>query len=349
MKKLLVINYAMDENDPIFSHQAEAVNEISKYFSEICVLTSRLGTYPSKENVKVESTAWQRGRSFRNLIQFYKSYYSLMKREEIDIVFCHMTDVQSALIAIHAKIFKKPHYLWYAHKSKSIFLSFAQLFVTGLITSTSGSLPINNPKVHIIGQAINPEKFKFEVRQKFEFLNFVHFGRLDESKRIAEIVKSLEHERHHNPGIRLTLFGDPTRSGSESYVQKILLAAQIDNNDAWIEIKPSVPRNIIGGLLSSFDVFIHGYLGSLDKTLLEATFVGIPVVTANPEFLAIFGSWNRNGFSSLSEEVESLRAIPESELRFDLEKRQSMARANHSLDSWSFRVAQILNGYSKED
>ena len=337
----------MDENDPIFSHQAEAANEISNYFSEVYVLTSHIGTYHSKENVKVESMAWQRGKRVRNLIQFYKSYYRLMSQEDIDIIFCHMTDVQSALIAIHAKLFRKPHYLWYAHKSNSIFLSFTQLFVTGLITSTSGSLPISNSKVHIIGQAINPEKFKFKVRENFEFLHFVHFGRLDESKRITEIVKSLEKERLLNPRIRLTLFGDPTGSSSESYVQKILIATRIKTDDAWIAIKPSVPRNSIGGLLSDYDVFIHGYLGSLDKTILEATFVGIPVVTANPEYLAIFGSWNQNGFSSLGEEVESLRTIPETELRFYLEKRRLMAEANHSLDSWSFRVAQILNGYTQ--
>ncbi len=347
MKKLLVINYAMDENDPIFSHQAEAVNEISKYFSEVHVLTSHTGTYPPKENVRVVSTAWQRGSNIRNLIQFYKSYHRLMRQVEIDIIFCHMTDVQSALIAIHARVFRKPHYLWYAHKSKSIFLSFTQLFVTGLITSTSGSLPISNSKVHIIGQAINPEKFKFKVRQKFEFRKFVHFGRLDHSKRIADIVKCLERERHHNPDIRLTLFGNPTGSSSESYIQKILSTAQINDNDAWIEINPSVPRNSIGELLSNYDVFIHGYLGSLDKSILEATFVGIPVVTANPEFLAIFGSWNQRGFSSLEEEVESLRTLSESKLRYYLEKRRLTAEANHSLDSWSFRVAQILNSYAQ--
>lgn len=339
----------MDENDPIFSHQAEVVNGISKYFSKVYVITSLAGTYPSKLNVKVESTAWQRGRSFRNLIQFYKSYFRLMSRENIDIVFCHMTDVQSALIAVHAKFFSKDHYLWYAHKSKSIYLSFAQLFVSGLITSTSGSLLVGNTKVHIIGQAINPEKFEFKSRQKYEFLKFVHFGRLDKSKRIAEIVKSLEQERYQNHEIRLTLFGDPTGPSSESYVKKILIDARSNSDDAWVGVKPSVPRNSIGGLLSDYDVFIHGYLGSLDKTILEATFVGIPVVTVNPEYLAIFGSWNRNGFSSLGDEVESLRTTPESELRDDLEKRRRIAEANHSLESWSFRVAQILNGYSQED
>jgi glycosyltransferase involved in cell wall biosynthesis len=334
----------MDENSSVFSHQAEAANEISNYFSEVFVLTSRIGDYPRKSNVHVVSTSWQRGRNLRNLFCFYWSFFQLIRTKKIDVIFCHMTDVQSALISIPAKLLHIPHFLWYAHATKSSFLKFTSKFVTGLITSTAGSLPIHNSNTSIVGQAINPHKFKFKVRASYNFDKFVHFGRLDKSKRLEEIAVVLNAERVHNPQVTFTLIGNPSGPDSELYVAKILNGLGNDSASEWLRVLPSVPRNTIGDLLEQFDVFIHGYLGSLDKTIVEATFVGIPVVTANPEYLSIFGSWNPLGFVSLENEIMVLRSCNQLAMSGLLEERRRVADSNHGLSNWALQIAQILKG-----
>jgi hypothetical protein len=48
----------------------------------------------------------------------------------------------------------------------------------------------------------------------------------------------------------------------------------------------------VSNILNSHDVFVHAYEGSLDKALIEATLAGIPVITANREYIRIFGSWS---------------------------------------------------------
>jgi glycosyltransferase involved in cell wall biosynthesis len=344
VKKLLLINYAMDEESSVFSHQAEAANEISNYFSEVFVLTSHVGQYPRKSNVHVMSTSWQRGRNLRNLFSFYRGFFHLLRTKDIEVIYCHMTDVQSALIAIPAKILQIPHFLWYAHAKKSFFLKFTSKFVSGLITSTAGSLPIQNSSVKIVGQAINPQKFIFSRRANNNFDKFVHFGRLDKSKRLAEIAQILKTERITNPRVSLTLFGDASGPESELYIEKILSESGNEAGHEWLYVLPSVPRNSIGELLEVFDVFIHAYLGSLDKTVLEATFVGIPVVTANPEYLSIFGSWNPLGFDSLENEILALRSFNQMEITGLLEARRKVADSNHGLSNWALQIAEILNG-----
>jgi len=342
VKKLLLVNYAMDEDSSIFSHQAESANEISNFFSEVFVLTSHAGDYPHKSNVHVVTTSWQRGRNFRNLVFFYRNFFQLIRRQDIDVIYCHMTDVQSALIAIPAKLLDIPHFLWYAHATKSFFLRFTSIFVTGLITSTSGSLPIHNSRVSIIGQGINPNKFKYKNREQYNFAKFVHFGRLDQSKRLAEIAEVVRAERIHNSRVTLSFFGNPSGPDSELYMEEILNGSGNMPSHQWLRVIPPVPRNSIGDLLEQFDVFIHAYLGSLDKTVLEATFVGIPVVTANPEYLSIFGSWNPLGFISLENEIEVLRTFHHLELASSLEVRRKIAETNHGLSNWAFQTAQIL-------
>ena len=343
MKNLLIINYAMDENSPVFSHQVEATNEISNYFSQVFVLTSQIGSYPPKNNVRVTSMEWKPGRNLRNLIAFYRNVYFILRKYNIDVVFCHMTDVQSALLSIPLKILGIKHFLWYAHATKSKFLVFSSYFVTGLISSTKGSLPLQKPNSHIIGQAINAQKFDFQVRGSYDFSKFVHFGRLDKSKRIFEIVESIEKEKIYNSRTTLTLYGSPSSLKSSTYVEQILQGSRGKFEDDWLTVLAPVPRNSIGTLLSNFDIFIHGYLGSLDKTILEATFIGIPVVTSNPEYLTIFGSWNPLGFVSLNDEIQSLKGLKDSELAIALKYRRQLAHKNHSLTNWGKRVGEILN------
>ncbi len=343
MKNLLLINYAMDENSPVFSHQAEAANEISNYFSQVFVLTSKVGSYPPKDNVYVFSTEWQHGRNFKNVLTFYRHVFYILRKEKIDVVFCHMTDVQSALLSIPLKVLGLHHFLWYAHATKSKFLTFSSYFVTGLITSTRGSLPVYKPNVHIIGQAINVQKFDYHVRDSFDFVKFVHLGRIDKSKRILEIVKCIEEVKSNNPRTSLTFYGSPSTLESAVYAEQILLESRGKFEGDWLRFLAPVPRNSIGTLLSNFDVFIHGYLGSLDKAILEATFIGIPVVTSNPEYLTIFGSWNPHGFISLNDEIQSLKGLGDSDLATALNSRRQLAHKNHSLTNWGNRVGEILN------
>ena len=88
--------------------------------------------------------------------------------------------------------------------------------------------------------------------------------------------------------------------------------------------------------------FFHAYIGSLDKTLVESTMLSVPVVTINPEYIKIFGSWSSSGSVSLDSEYRAMRSLNFTELELELERRHSLALRNHSLTNWINLLSQLL-------
>jgi len=102
---------------------------------------------------------------------------------------------------------------------------------------------------------------------------------------------------------------------------------------------------LIPKTLLEADCFIHAFEGSLDKTLVEATFSALPVITINNEYRQIFGSWNLNNPSnkgSLEDEALSLFAIPEDRLEIEIDRRYKIAVNNHEILGWVDRLVRIL-------
>ena len=158
-KNLLVFNYCMDLEDPLLSHQVEAVNELSKYFGKVTVITGRVGLHEVSGNVQILTSNWIAGKPLQSGLKFVLLATRFILRNRNTVVFSHMTEVQSALFCIPLRIFRVRHYLWYAHTYKSIYLTLNHFFTDGIITSTKGSCPIKSSKVFPVGKAINFDNF----------------------------------------------------------------------------------------------------------------------------------------------------------------------------------------------
>ena len=227
------------------------------------------------------------------------------------------------------------HFLWYAHKHQSWYLYFSSFFLNGIITSTPGSCPIKGSKVSPIGQGVDVGFFPFKTHDLHGDLNCIHVGRFDYSKKIENLIDT---------GIEsLTLVGDPSNTEARKYQQSIIDAYQFCQSSGWLHFSPAANRNDLPNLLEKFDVFIHAYMGSLDKTLIEATLSGLPVVTTNPEYLENFGSWIGSDGSSLKEEFLALLTYTRDELANELKRRRDIAANHHSLENWAKQVNQLLN------
>ena len=87
------------------------------------------------------------------------------------IIFSHMTEVQSGIIAPISKLLGIRHLLWYAHKSKSKYLVWNNIFVDEILTSTSGSCPIKSHKIKPIGQGIDQNLFPHKNINDFSLYN----------------------------------------------------------------------------------------------------------------------------------------------------------------------------------
>ena len=284
----------MDELSQVLSHQIGIVNELSKSFDKVTVLTGKIGSYNVSPNVRVFSSNWESGKRLSSAVKFMFVFLRLLVLNRFSVIFSHMTSVQAALISPIARILRIKHLLWYTHTSDNFALRVCNLFTNGILTATAGSCPLSSSKVHVIGHSIDTRIFKRKSSPNFPISSFVHVGRFDPSKNIRLIIETLQNLRVTKSDVNFTNIGLPSGEANVTYYQNIISKFERDKNSTWLKFESSVSRLTLPNLLDNFDCFIHAFDGSLDKAVLEATFIGLPVVTINPEYKKIFGSWDRN-------------------------------------------------------
>lgn len=338
----------MDSNHPVFSHQAEAAIALSKYFDVTHVITASNGLSVD-EIEKVRVSDWSRNSNFINATRFYVALALEIITFRPQVVFSHMTEVQSFLAAPFLKLLRIKHVLWYAHASFSPYLRYSLPFLDNLVTSTTGSSPYHGYKLRVIGQGIStmflnyPSKFKSHLHQ--DSLRLVHIGRLDKSKRLSllmEFSRKLNSMKYSNT---LDFFGKS--SFLKSNVDDDFESASLGMEG--ITFRGTIPRNQIPSVLTKYDFFIHGFDGSLDKSILEATALLLPVLTINREYLRIFGQWSCIEIDALNEldflfaEFSAIRRLSDDEIMKQLNLRKQKVQDFHSLSNWASSIARILN------
>jgi len=331
----------MDETDPLLSHQLEAVIALSSFFPKVKVITGHQGFGNIPKNVIVSDLKWKSRNSFQNVLNFYRESFKVIFKSDL-IVFSHMTDVQAALVSPFLRLRGHKHYLWYAHKSHSVYLRWSSFWVNGIVTSTAGSCPVKGKKVYPVGQALNPKSFEFSPQIEGALLNGIHIGRFDKSKNLIGVAEGVITLRNQGFDINLTQIGDPTTEASIIYEQDFRNKYQNYIDRGIFSLQPSLPRVRIAEELKKNDFFMHAYLGSLDKTLLEATLVGLPVITLNNEYRKLFGTWSELANPTLAEEFQALAKMSASDLYIELVKRRIYVEKNHSLSNWISSLMSIF-------
>ena len=335
----------MDESSQVFSHQIGIVNEIAKYFEKVTVLTGKAGTYKVLPNVEVFTSNWIPGKRIISSLKVVSLFLKLLYHKRFNLVFSHMTSVQSALVSPVTKMLRIKHYLWYTHTSDNLALRVAHKLTNGVLTATAGSCPITGSKIHVVGHSIDTSMFKKKIKVDFPISKFIHVGRFDVSKNIELIINALKSFRDHRQDISFVNIGSPSGENNDGYYKKIIENSNAGVDKVWLDFKTAIPRNLLSEVMQKQDAFIHAFEGSLDKAVLEATFMGLPVVTINPEYLKIFGSWNLEDKSKnhgLSEELKHLFSLSEVELQKEVDRRYELAKQDYELVGWGVRVSKIL-------
>ena len=341
--KLLVFNFVMDRNDPLLSHQYEAVTGLAKNFDKITVITGRLGQVAPNPKIHIISTNWVQGHRIRSIIRLFLKAIPKIMQGDFQSVFFHMTDLQCALLSPLVTLRGRRQYLWYAHTFKSKYLSFASKWVTGVVTSTIGSCPLTGQSVWPIGQAIDDEKFRPVSFDVLDLNKLVHIGRFDKSKNIDLLVSSAEEIKRFFPKIELTIIGSPANIESRDWANDLILRSRPEIEEGWLSFRDAIPRALFPIEMAKNGCFFHYYLGSLDKTLIEATMLCVPVVTLNSEYIGIFGTWSKFPISVLEDEYRALRSLSTEEITDELARRLEIARNYHSLRHWIEQLTDLLS------
>lgn len=345
--KLLVLNYSMNESSMVFSHQKEVVRRLSKKFSDTFVITADEDVGTEVPGVSVFTTAWRRGARIKNVVKFYRVALPIILKNRKDlIVFSHMTEVQSFLLSPWCRILHIPHYLWYAHASRSLLLVATYPLIDGVITSTVGSCPLRGMKVYPIGQAIDEANLKGRFSEiKFPPLRWYHVGRVDPSKNIDLLISVFARLRTIGWDLKLDIYGAPSSEKSKDYLANLLSKYQQDINLKWLCFRGSIERHQLSTIANDHDGFVHAFQGSLDKAVLEAILCKRIVVSINPEYIREFTSDNPVG-ENLHERLfvgmtEVLSMTPQA-ISNAIELRYESCRNDHTLNRWIVELCRIL-------
>ena len=338
---LLVLNYVMDRTHPALSHQVDVVEGLAQHFETVTVLTGSNSYSPGYPNIKVISSDWTQGKNLHNVLKFYFRFFLVIRRKRYSSVFSHMTLVQSSLIAPILRILNIKHFVWYAHAKKTLFLSWTYFWSNAIITSTRGSCPLQGKKIIYLGQSVDPVQFTQRNNLGFPLTKCVHVGRMDQSKNLGEIISTVDELRVKFPVLTLTLVGNPSTPDSIEYLTDLQDSWKKAMNSGWLTFEHALPRAQLPEKLHENDIFIHAFSGSLDKSLVEATLTGMPVVTINREYINEFGSWKNGGYS-LKSELTTLLEKSEDEVKREVNTRVLHGVKNHSFTTWILRLTSIL-------
>lgn len=333
----------MDMKDPLLSHQYEAVLALANHFERIIVITGKTGEISKHPKIEILSTDWTPGEKFRNMAQLFKIAIPVIVRGQFHSVFFHMTDLQCALLSPIVRLRQRRQFLWYAHSHKSSYLAWSLKWITSVITSTPGSCPITGQRVIAIGQAIDEKRFSPIPFNELNLNKLIHIGRFDKSKNIDLLISESEKLHELFPLIELKIVGKPSNSESQYWATKLITTNKEKSDMSWLTFEDSINRNQFPTIMAENGCFFHAYMGSLDKTLIESTMLRVPVVSLNPEYLSIFGSWSKKKEVNLFDEYVALRGKSNKEIEIELNRRLSIAQQNHSLGNWVKQLKFILN------
>jgi glycosyltransferase involved in cell wall biosynthesis len=345
---LIVVNYSMSPKSLVFSHQRDTVIALSSFFDSVHVFTVETSSEPLPENIEVFELPWRIKSPLKNVWIILTTLYPFLIKNRDSIIFTHMTDIHAALISPLTWLLRIRHILWYAHANNSLYLNWASFFVSTIVSSTSGScnLNFNKQKIVFINQGISHQDFEYTISISSKLKSILYYGRLDRSKNIHLFLELILRLGASNELYTLDVFGKSSNSVSEGYLAEILSSVKTNGLSNQIVFKGVLERKSIPKVSREYGIFLNLFSGSLDKTLIEATMLGLPVITWNREYCLEYGTWSKESVEEtldfLVREFSALRMMSPSELQGEIETRLKLAIANHSFDSWILRLVSVL-------
>ena len=344
------MNYSMSPKNLVFSHQREVVLAQSQFFETVDVFTSELGSEYLPNNVKVFLIPWKAGSPLHNLLIVLKVVYPVLIKNRKSVLFTHMTDAHAAILAPLTWLLRIRHILWYAHAANSRFLIWSSFFVSNIVSSTKGScnLSLNKAKICYINQGISNKSFPYKMRSYERLRKVFYYGRLDPSKNIHLFSGLLLELNRAGDTYTLDIFGQPANFESERYFLNVKASDQVRIQGSSVNFHGSIERARVSNVAENYDIFLNLFSGSLDKTLVEATFMGMPVVTWNMEYCSQFGTWSNFPVSETIDfvirEFEAMDSMENRALQEEITRRLNLAIESHSFEGWIDRLLRVLRG-----
>jgi len=292
MRRLLIITQKVDREDDLLGFFVKWLDEFSKHFDRVDVITLMAGSYSLPSNVFIHSLGKEKNTlKITRFFRFYKFIFSLTPGSIG--VFSHMSPIFSVAAWPATLLFGKKNILWYLHKSITKRLKLAYQLSNQIVTADKNSLKINDSKNKIIevGHGIDLDYFKSNKNWvEKEKLNILSVGRISPIKDFETLIKAVKILNDKDINLSVKIVGKPVMPGDKEYLYKINKLSMDLGVDKYVDFVGSVSYSNIKQYYEGADFVIgQAPTGGIDKTILEGMAMGAITLTSNKVFGKYFG------------------------------------------------------------
>lgn len=289
--KLLIITQKVDKDDSVLGFFHRWIEKFAENCTKVIVICLEKGALHLPGNVKVLSLGKEKNNSrLKYLWLFYKFIWE--ERRNYDTVFVHMNPEYVILGGWWWKILGKKILLWFAHGGVSLKLRIAERMTDLVLSSTESGFRLNSPKKRVIGQGIDTDFFKPLPLSKSipGTFQIVSIGRISPVKDYQTLIQSTSLLVRSGRKIQVKIYGGIGLRSQEKYLNSLKEMVHSLGLENHVIFYGNIPNHQVPQFLSSADLFVNtSYTGSLDKAILEAMAMALPVISCNEAMLEVLG------------------------------------------------------------
>jgi len=349
--KILVLTQKVDSGDDLLGFMHGWIEEFAKQCERVTVICLQEGAHELPSNVTTLSLGKPSSR-LRYILNFYK--YIWRERKNYDTVFVHMNPEYIILGGLLWRLWGKRVSLWYAHGHVPWILRLAERFCDIIFTSTKSGCRLKNEKIKVIGQGIDTKKFRINLpvgREKLkinDFLKIISIGRISPVKDYETLILAGEILKNRGLNFSVDIIGGAGLPEQENYLATLKGIVGKKNLSERFNFLGPKPNNEILKYLQSSDLFVNtSRTGSLDKAIVEAMSVGLPILTCNEALQEVLGDYKdrliypRGDYKRLAEKILEIEKMSSDERqKLGGELREIVVR-DHSLESFVSKIVVL--------
>ncbi len=347
--KLLIVTQVIDDKDPNLGFFHRWVMEFAKHSSLVHVICLREGQHAFPENVYVHSLGKDKGKGFFSyILNFYRFAWGL--RKEYDAVFIHMNSEYLLLGGLLWRALGKRTLLWHTHKSMTWVHRIGEKLVDVIATASPESYRLKSRKVRVLGHGIDTDEFRPTERTKEDVFRIISTGRIARVKGLGTLLRSTKELVNAGMKIELLILGGPLTDEDARYQDEIQKLTQELSVSESVHFVGAVSHQDIIPYLQQADVFVNcSQTGSLDKAVLEAMAVGLPVITSNDGLRSTLAHhadtlmFPHGDVTALAQRLRGIHNLPISE-RTELSLAlRTIVETDHGLKNFVPRMVELMH------
>lgn len=261
--RLLIVTQAVDIRDSNLGFFHRWIEEFAKHCERVIVVCLRKGEYALPKHVEVIAL----GEGIRAVRALELCSISFGRRGEYDAVFAHMSPEFVVAAGWLWRMMGKKVGLWYVHKSVTLWLRIAVMFVNRVFTASKESFRLPSSKVNVIGHGIDTDFFSPDKNiQRGNHLLSV--GRLSKVKHHEVAIKAAKEQDRE-----LLIAGEgPEKENLKVLADELGVKTTFLNGLTQVQLRDEYRRA---------KALVHASeTGSVDKVVLEALACGLKVETS---------------------------------------------------------------------